>query len=158
MKTLYSTKKSNVLAGRIGVEWERRVVVELDSQMNKWKDSLPKHRTFHSWHPDMNLWFKIDLPVTWDPQSSDSDFFHQSAMLHATYHYIQILIHRPFLNRKPMMSSSLAMCTTAARSCIHVLEVATTRGIRPAHHIMVNKYQLSSVIDESRLNIILRIR
>lgn len=43
-RTLYATKKSKMLIGLIGNEWESRVVSELDSSMNKWKDDLPDFR------------------------------------------------------------------------------------------------------------------
>lgn len=43
-RTLYATKKSKILSGCIGVEWEGRMVAELDSSMNKWKQSLPHYR------------------------------------------------------------------------------------------------------------------
>lgn len=41
LRTLYSTKKSKMLTGMIGSDWEVRIVAEIDSSMNKWKDSLP---------------------------------------------------------------------------------------------------------------------
>jgi len=46
LRTLYSTKKSKILTGLIGPEWEHRVVAELDSSLNKWKDSLPQFRKY----------------------------------------------------------------------------------------------------------------
>lgn len=46
LRTLYSNKKSKLLTGLIGDQWEERVVTELDSSMNKWKDSLPDHRSY----------------------------------------------------------------------------------------------------------------
>ena len=58
----------------------------------------------------------------------------QSAMLYSGYYMLQINVHRPFIPspRKPSRLSfpSLAICTNAARSCIHVLEVhrQTTKG------------------------------
>jgi hypothetical protein len=42
LRTLYSTKKSKIKSGLIGNEWEHRIVAELDSSLNKWKDSLPQ--------------------------------------------------------------------------------------------------------------------
>jgi len=45
-RTLYSSKKSKTLSGIIGEEWESRIVTELDSALNKWKDSLPQHRKY----------------------------------------------------------------------------------------------------------------
>jgi hypothetical protein len=41
LRTLYATKKSKILIGLIGNEWESQVVAELASSMNKWRDSLP---------------------------------------------------------------------------------------------------------------------
>src|SRR5258708_32400151 len=43
-RTLYAPKKSKMLIRLIGNEWESEVVTELDSSMNKWKDSLPHYR------------------------------------------------------------------------------------------------------------------
>ena len=43
-RTLYSTKKSKLLTGLVGDQWEQRVVADLYSAMNNWKDSLPDHR------------------------------------------------------------------------------------------------------------------
>ena len=31
----------------VGPHWEQRVVMELDSALNKWKGSVPNHRTLH---------------------------------------------------------------------------------------------------------------
>src|ERR1700761_2308652 len=75
------------------------------------------------------------MTVRWDPSREDPLFFSQSATLYATYYHLQILIHRPFIPtpRKPSPLSfpSLAICTNAARSCSHVLDVARRRGIKP---------------------------
>ncbi|KAJ7451686.1 fungal-specific transcription factor domain-containing protein [Mycena latifolia] len=55
----------------------------------------------------------------------------------------QILIHRPFIPRpgKESMSNtafpSLAICANAARSCGHVLDVQTRRGLGLLHHPQV---------------------
>lgn len=40
-RTLYSTKKSKLISGYFGEDWEMRMVAELDSSLNKWKASLP---------------------------------------------------------------------------------------------------------------------
>jgi len=56
----------------------------------------------------------------------DKLFLKQSAALFATYYYLQIFIHRPFIpsprNRISVTFPSLAICTNAARSCCRVLE------------------------------------
>lgn len=68
-------------------------------------------------------------------------FFNQSASLYATYYHLQIIVHRPFIPspRKPTALSfpSLAICTNAARSCIHVLDVQFQRMGRPLVNSMV---------------------
>ena len=41
-RTLYSTKKTKVLSGlSFDDGWEQRIVAQLDSSMNRWKNSLP---------------------------------------------------------------------------------------------------------------------
>uniref|UniRef100_A0A8H8CP76 Transcription factor domain-containing protein n=1 Tax=Psilocybe cubensis TaxID=181762 RepID=A0A8H8CP76_PSICU len=128
LRTLYATKKNKRIAGYNGEEWERRVVVELDSSLNNWKDSLPSY-------------------LKWDPNISDSTLFHQASLLHATFNYVQILVHRPFLTKKSSMSfPSLAMCTNAARSCIHALDAARIKGMRPTHHLLVCAFSSGIVI------------
>jgi hypothetical protein len=44
LRTLYATKKSRIRLGLVGNDWEHRIVAELDSSLNKWKDSLPEVR------------------------------------------------------------------------------------------------------------------
>ena len=44
LRTLYATKKSKVLSGLIGNEWEDRIVTQLTTSMSDWKSSLPQHR------------------------------------------------------------------------------------------------------------------
>ncbi|KAF9568044.1 hypothetical protein CPC08DRAFT_702861 [Agrocybe pediades] len=125
---LYSFKKPKTVEGVRLEEYERGLVVQLDSSMNKWKDALP---TF----------------LAWNPKIADPSFFHQSVLLHSTYHYVQIVIHQPFLNKRSMIAyASLAQCTNASRSCIHILESATARGIRPTHHIIVSAFAAGIVI------------
>ncbi|KAF9482138.1 hypothetical protein BDN70DRAFT_991356 [Pholiota conissans] len=111
-RTLYSTKKSKILSGLTGKEWEGRIVNELATSLSKWKESLPYF-------------------LRWNPDTQEPIFFHQSAYLYATYYYIQIQIYRPFLTKKSDLSfPALAMCTNAARLCADMLEVTATRGVR----------------------------
>ncbi|KAI0697708.1 hypothetical protein C8T65DRAFT_698033 [Cerioporus squamosus] len=105
-RTIYTTNKSKLLFGFVGPEWKQGVVAELDSALNEWLDSVPEH-------------------LRWDPNMQDPTFFNQSATLYANYYQAQICIHRQFLpsRRKPSLASlpSLAICTSAARSCVSVL-------------------------------------
>ena len=68
-------------------------------------------------------------------------FLNQSAFLYTTYYFLQITIHRPYipLPRKPSPLSfpSLAICTNAARSCIHVLDVQYNRSTQSTYQNIV---------------------
>ncbi|KAH9474371.1 putative transcriptional regulatory protein [Psilocybe cubensis] len=109
--TLYGGRGTKAPSGTSKNEWEISMVAELDSSMNKWKDSLPEY-------------------LQWDPAREDEILFHQSATLHATFCYIQIHIHRPFLTRKSTSSFvSLAMCSTAAKTCARIQESAMKRNL-----------------------------
>ncbi|KAI0741238.1 fungal-specific transcription factor domain-containing protein [Irpex lacteus] len=113
LRTIYSINKSKVLLGFIGPRWEQHIVSELDSALNKWIDAVPDH-------------------LRWDPNREDPVFLAQSAALYALYYNLQIIVHRPFISspRKPssLVFPSLAICTNAARSCIHVLDVNYRRN------------------------------
>ena len=69
--------------------------------------------------------------VRWDPNREDRKWFDQSALLYCAYYHLQILIHRPFIpspkKPSPLSFPSLAICTNAARSCSHVLDVQMRR-------------------------------
>ncbi|KAF7967970.1 hypothetical protein HWV62_32437 [Athelia sp. TMB] len=112
LRTIYSINKSKIMLGFVGPKWEQHIVAELDSALNKWIDSVPDH-------------------LRWDPHREDMEFFNQSAYLHVTYYHLQILIHRPFIPspRKPSPLSfpSLAICTNAARSSSHVIDIHMKR-------------------------------
>ncbi|GBE88069.1 predicted protein [Sparassis crispa] len=112
LRTIYSINKSKALLGFVGQQWEQHIVAELDSALNKWIDSVPDH-------------------LRWDPNRENITFLNQSAHLYASYYQLQIVVHRPFIPtpRKPSPLSfpSLAICTNAARSCTHVLDIQYQR-------------------------------
>lgn len=62
-------------------------------------------------------------------------------MLYTAYYNIQMLVHRPFINAptkpSPLPFPSLAICTNAARSCIHLMELVSRRGFVYHPHILV---------------------
>ncbi|KAF4591027.1 hypothetical protein EYR40_009625 [Pleurotus pulmonarius] len=103
LRVLYPTNKSKLWTGLpgMGANTERKIVAELDSQLNKWLDSVPELR-----------------------KSDDPDIHSLSAHLFCTYYYIQILVHRPFISAKASGLSfpSLSICVNAARSCAHLLD------------------------------------
>lgn len=92
---------------------QRAIVVELDSALNAWADSVPDS-------------------LRWDPTRSDPRLFEHSAVLYAHYYYVQILIHRPFIPTRRHPESvgfpSLAICSNAARSISNILDAVLRRG------------------------------
>ncbi|KIP05402.1 hypothetical protein PHLGIDRAFT_60579, partial [Phlebiopsis gigantea 11061_1 CR5-6] len=131
LRTIYSINKSKVMLGFVGPQWEQHIVAELDSALNKWLDSVPDH-------------------LRWDPNIENPIFFNQSASLYATYYHLQIIVHRPFIPspRKPSSLSfpSLAICTNAARSCIHVLDVQYKRSGVPSVNNMMAIFSAGIVL------------
>ncbi|KAJ6564659.1 fungal-specific transcription factor domain-containing protein [Mycena capillaripes] len=113
LKILYSTNRMKGLIGMNDEGWEEKVVMEFDSALNTWLDSVPAH-------------------LRWDPARKPDVFFDQSAALYCNYYLTQILIHRPFI---PAMRSStdlksfpsLTICNNAARACSHVAEIQHQR-------------------------------
>nr|QDK64611.1 cellulolytic transcriptional activator 2 [Ganoderma lucidum] len=122
-RTIYSINKSKQTLGYVGPEWEQRTVAELDSALNKWIDTVPEH-------------------LKWDPNREDETFMNQSCTLYANYYWLQICIHRPFIqpskaNRLPF--PSLTICTNAARSATHVME---TQFQKNGKSLLLNRHPL----------------
>ncbi|KAF7308747.1 Fungal-trans domain-containing protein [Mycena kentingensis (nom. inval.)] len=106
------------------------VIIELDSDLNKWLHEIPDH-------------------LKWDPNQQEQIFLDQSAILYTAYYHAQILIHRPFLSSpgndtspKPTFPS-MAICANAARSLGHVLNIQARRG----RGILYSPYILSALFD-----------
>ncbi|KAF8992802.1 fungal-specific transcription factor domain-containing protein [Cyathus striatus] len=112
MITIYSIKTK--LWEYMSQEWEQHIVTELDSALNNWVNSLPEY-------------------LRWDPNRTDDRFFKLSGSLITFYYYVQILVHRPSNRTKsqpsPLAYPSLAICTSAARSCALVLEQQMKRFV-----------------------------
>ncbi|KAJ7105824.1 fungal-specific transcription factor domain-containing protein [Mycena epipterygia] len=113
LKMLYSLNKAKDLLAVRDAAWEEHIVAELDSALNGWVDSIPAH-------------------LRWDPNRHDDLFFDQSAMLYGAYYQLQMTIHRPFIPtiRQGAATAlpSLAICTNAARSCSHVVDISKHRN------------------------------
>ncbi|KAG1729861.1 fungal-specific transcription factor domain-containing protein [Suillus paluster] len=131
LRTIYSINKLKVLLGFVGQQWEQQIVAELDSALNKWIDAVPDH-------------------LRWDPNRDINDFFLQSHSLYSSYYHVQILIHRPFIPspRKPSPLSfpSLAICTNAARSCSHVMDVYRRRSGQSAPYSQMPAFTAGIVL------------
>ncbi|KAF8997064.1 fungal-specific transcription factor domain-containing protein [Cyathus striatus] len=114
MNTIYSIKTKFwelMLHG-----WEQHMVAELDSALNNWLSSLPEY-------------------LRWDPDRTDDRFFKLSGSLITMFYYVQILIHCPYITARgggqptPLSLPSLALCSSAARSCSLVLEQQMKRFV-----------------------------
>ncbi|KAF9493319.1 hypothetical protein BDN71DRAFT_1570031 [Pleurotus eryngii] len=128
LRTIYSINKSKILLGFVGAQWEQQIVAELDSALNKWVDSVPDH-------------------LRWDPNREDLDFFRQSAVLYTHYYYLQILIHRPFIRKpSPLAFPSMAICTNAARTCSHIVDINSRRCPEPQQNLMYAAFTAGVVL------------
>ncbi|KAF9446214.1 hypothetical protein P691DRAFT_733649 [Macrolepiota fuliginosa MF-IS2] len=132
MRAIYAIKQPKSLFGRVIQPSEQQIIVELDSAMNNWMDSVPQH-------------------LRWNPLATDNQLFlKQSAALYATYYHIQIFIHRPFIpslqDRTPVTFPSLAICTNAARSCCHVLESYSRISYLPLPHLQITAFTAAVIL------------
>ncbi|CAA7269319.1 unnamed protein product [Cyclocybe aegerita] len=133
IRGLYAPPKGDVWYHPLTVqEWKPRVLVELDSSLNKWLDSVPEH-------------------LRWDPNRANIDDFNISALLYTLYYYVQILTHRPFIsspkNLSPLPFPSLTICTNAARACARIVDVQRLRsGLGPPSVIQVSAFTSTLVL------------
>lgn len=85
--------------------------------------------------------------MNWRQEVPD-EYFHQSASIHIIYHYIRVLIHRPFIptpsSQQVLNFPSAVVCMSAARSCLSVVQAMKSRGYI---------YNLNLVVRSPRLNI-----
>ncbi|KAF5346169.1 hypothetical protein D9758_009925 [Tetrapyrgos nigripes] len=126
LRTIYAISKS-----RFGFVnwplWEQHIVAELDSALNKWVDTVPGY-------------------LRWDPQRKDATFFNQSVMMYIQYYILRILLHQSYIRYQYLSKTSpsststafpsFTICSTAARSCVRVVEAHRKRngdiGLLPA--------------------------
>lgn len=115
LRTIYTINRTQLFAGVIEEGWERQVITELDSALNKWQDVLPQH-------------------LRWNPEETNIDYLDHQMFLQTFYTHTQILIHKPFItpleNSRPVGLPSLEICTSAARSCAHAIDVHLKRSHR----------------------------
>ncbi|KAJ7254317.1 fungal-specific transcription factor domain-containing protein, partial [Mycena haematopus] len=105
MRRLYGSKKSKLLMGWDGPDWEPRTVAELDSAVNNVLDSIPPHLQWNPEHP---------------PRGT---FFDQAAALHIACNYVRIAIHRQYIQKAAVLAApSLSICASAARAIIHTAD------------------------------------
>ncbi|KAK7008321.1 Zn(2)-C6 fungal-type domain-containing protein [Favolaschia claudopus] len=107
VKNLYSTSRFYTAGGVDDLE---PLAQSLETRLRKWFRSIPPHLTWNSEH-----------------LSSDNPFFDQSASLHCFYHYLRLLIRRPFINvssfaRKQLELDALRTCIEAARAVVDIAD------------------------------------
>ncbi|KAH6896447.1 hypothetical protein BKA70DRAFT_1062326, partial [Coprinopsis sp. MPI-PUGE-AT-0042] len=89
--------------------WKQETLASIDSTLNSWADSIPQ---FLRWDAD-----RFGL------------FFDQSAYPFATYYWVQIMVHSPFMvHQNSMFLSSYAISTNASRACSRILDIHARRG------------------------------
>ncbi|THU96973.1 hypothetical protein K435DRAFT_778270 [Dendrothele bispora CBS 962.96] len=132
--TIYAVRKTE-LSTKMGIgniEWYEKAVMELDSALNQWVDSVPEH-------------------LKWDNQKDTSVFFSQSAILYSLYYWVQIQVHRMFIPRPGqsygiLSFPSLAICTNAARSIIRVCETHITKKSLLYPHFLISLFNSATVL------------
>ncbi|KAF7365374.1 Fungal-trans domain-containing protein [Mycena venus] len=129
MRRLYGSKKSKILMGWDGPDWEPRTVAELDSAVNNFEGSIPTH-------------------LRWNPENPPhGTFFDQSATLHITYNYVRIAIHRQYIQKATVLAApSLSICAGAARAVLHTADAwLRKRQVLPLPNV-VNPVFVSGII------------
>lgn len=126
-------------------EYDRRVVMELDSALNKWIDNIPAHcmSLLQRQVDEQSSLSSLVLSVR-NPHSQPNSTFHrQSIVLHAELYFLQILMHRPFLkspdNNSGITASSIAICTNAARACSRLLDTEDMSCRNVVYRIQVRR-------------------
>ncbi|KAK0204128.1 fungal-specific transcription factor domain-containing protein [Desarmillaria ectypa] len=128
VRTLYSIKKGRDMLGLTEKGWKERLVADIDSSMDAWMNSIPVH-------------------LRWDPSRDNSLVLYQSTVLYTSYYMLQIHIHRLFLHtNSPLSEPSLAISTTAARSCTRILQVHLTRVKTAVPHVLMGAFVSGTVL------------
>ncbi|KAF7345328.1 Zn(2)-C6 fungal-type domain-containing protein [Mycena sanguinolenta] len=130
LQIIYSLHKAKDLRSAESHTWDERVLMELDSALNKWIEGIPEH-------------------LRWDAQRVDPVFFKQSAALYCTLYLVQMTAHRPFIpmvRETPTTLPSLAICTNAARSCSQVIHVWCERMKDPPASILLSPVTIAGII------------
>ncbi|KAH0588919.1 Transcriptional activator protein acu-15 [Termitomyces sp. J132] len=111
-RTLYAINRKRY-CGPAATQSNEEIVSHLDSELNQWFGDLPEH-------------------LKWASCTPGNSFYAQSALLHACYYHVRILVHRPFIplpkKPSPLPFPSLAICTNAARSCVRILRTYSEHG------------------------------
>ncbi|KAF7347296.1 Zn(2)-C6 fungal-type domain-containing protein [Mycena venus] len=130
MRRLYAPKKLKTRMGWDTLGGEQSSVATFDSRMNDFLDSIPPH-------------------LRWDPDSPPEDdmFFDQSVILHLTYNFILIAIHRPYIHKATVLAApSLSICATAARTILRAANMWLSKLQRIPLPNLINPVFVSGII------------
>ncbi|KAJ7183892.1 fungal-specific transcription factor domain-containing protein [Mycena filopes] len=114
LKCLYCNNRMRATMGITTIEDEEKIVVELDSALNRWADSVPAH-------------------LRWDPTREADIFSDQAAALSLNAHLTRIVIHRPLIPAirpaaRPSGLPSLTICNQAARAISRIADLQHARS------------------------------
>lgn len=111
-RTIYANKKPRIFRNLKDEEWQRRVILELDSELNQFQAELPSH-------------------MRWDAKSTDPTTLEEAGPLHVYFHFVRIQIHRPFVLKQMNKATSLPLLisTNAAHSICDALHVLNQAGV-----------------------------
>ncbi|CAK5269789.1 unnamed protein product [Mycena citricolor] len=121
LRRLYASRKCKLMMGWKSAKWDEEVAVSLDSRMNQWLDGLPSHLR---WRGDQYV--------------GEATAFDQCSVLYTAYNFVQIMIHRPFIQKDNSLASpSLAICVGAARCIIQAIAIwVPRRQLILPHHLL----------------------
>ncbi|KAF7294890.1 Zn(2)-C6 fungal-type domain-containing protein [Mycena indigotica] len=92
-----------------------------------------------------------NIAIRWDPERKNPLHFNQSALLHAGYYNVQIMVHRPYIPApvevsRPGSMPSLTICTNAARACARIFSALDKLGIEPNHSLIAAAFTSAIVL------------
>ncbi|KIY72443.1 hypothetical protein CYLTODRAFT_486286 [Cylindrobasidium torrendii FP15055 ss-10] len=134
-RTVYAPRRSK-LAKELSVpDWDKQAIVVIDAALNKWVDNVPDH-------------------LRWNPHHTDDQLFRQSMIMYATFYYVNMLLHRPFISARvgstdtlsPVSWPSLAICVNAARACCHVIDIYHRRGCSPVFSVQIMLFYSATIL------------
>ncbi|KAF7365380.1 Fungal-trans domain-containing protein [Mycena venus] len=123
VRKLYGSKKSKLMLGWDGPQWEQRMAAELDSDMNNFFRFNPGPSSVGSCKPATG---RVLRPIC--HSSSDLQLYSDRSQNVACYPInpvdVFIQIHRPFIHKATggLASPSLSICCKAARTVIHIAD------------------------------------
>ncbi|KAJ4481097.1 fungal-specific transcription factor domain-containing protein [Lentinula aciculospora] len=128
-RTIFACNHSH---GGSNIEWNQQQVIKHDSALNEWLDSLPEH-------------------LRWDPHRVNAVFFSQTVVLHHTFYFVQMTLHKKFVMRiasleMKMSFPSLAVCANAARCTVNISQAHHQRGLHPLPWTLMTLFNAASVL------------